>query len=373
MNMFLPSIPLTKRLISVQLLIRFVSLMQKRPGLLKHKSLSRSARQTIITFLEQHVGDAQYEARGRNLTRWVDLTSYLWEQGITCSTSTIKNLWNSHQSRKSRQSGPQMRWRPGEQQQHSTPRDPPADSFPAEQSPAVMVGNKRQLPVEPGYQQPKYPHQYMPGSTSMAARPAVPEEYLWRQSEHQEARTHPGISADQNQSAAGTSASQQSWGQPRRMGNAPPFPANADYGRRGGYPPPVRSSPGRAPPPLMWNHHYQPAPWRRPGPMAEPAPYSAMRGQPGLPAHRDAFDGRPPIAGVAPGGPLPEGQYEYGCKVEPPEPFGDPRGDARGLGNQQADPRHGHLSYDPWWRNWMLPSDMAGQHPSVSSPPSSEN
>ena len=72
---------------------------QKRPGLLKHKSLPKAARQKIIAFLHEHIGTSQYEARGRRLIRWIDLTMDLWEIGVTCSTSTTKNVWNSHQSK----------------------------------------------------------------------------------------------------------------------------------------------------------------------------------------------------------------------------------------------------------------------------------
>ena len=72
---------------------------QKRPCLLKHKSLPKAARQKIISFLHENIGTSQYEARGRRLVRWIDLTMDLWEIGITCSTSTTKNVWNSYQSK----------------------------------------------------------------------------------------------------------------------------------------------------------------------------------------------------------------------------------------------------------------------------------
>jgi len=67
-----------------------------RPGLLKKKSLTPEIRKRIIRMLEQNIDLETYRARGQSLVCWVELAKQLWEMGYQCSTSTIKNIWNSH-------------------------------------------------------------------------------------------------------------------------------------------------------------------------------------------------------------------------------------------------------------------------------------
>lgn len=69
---------------------------QLRPGLLKHRSLTKAKRKEIIVFLQENVPRETYNMRGKPRIPWIHLVSKLWERGCTCSTSTVKNIWNSH-------------------------------------------------------------------------------------------------------------------------------------------------------------------------------------------------------------------------------------------------------------------------------------
>mmetsp|Transcript_36992 Transcript_36992/g.104419 ORF Transcript_36992/g.104419 Transcript_36992/m.104419 type:complete len:690 (+) Transcript_36992:257-2326(+) len=70
-----------------------------RPGLLKHKSLTKETRHKILHFLEARIGRHIHQANGRQSVKWMKLATELWEEGIRCSASTVKNLWNSNRQR----------------------------------------------------------------------------------------------------------------------------------------------------------------------------------------------------------------------------------------------------------------------------------